>query len=318
VHADASVKPFEIMGLEISTWSAHPNSPVFTTTKDFTLDYDNVPASASVDSFDSDINVWTPSGDGQLAIWSKRQVEQENRAWHGADPTVVGTAYLESPRIDVANDQSFVMKFQHRHSFSSIPKAGGGMANADGGLIEISTDDGQTWEDISRFGDPSYGGPIYATAADALNFWSGYVGTNSSFPAMDTVEIDMGKALAGKQVRVRFGVVGAGDGSDLGWDIDDVIFAGIMGTPFPTAVANRALCEPVRLPDFSVESPGETPKSASGSSDPHLSGQGCSFSGETSSPDSAAFVLMGLVLGAGFARAKSRTARRLEDRSRRA
>ncbi|MGH2897310.1 MAG: MYXO-CTERM sorting domain-containing protein, partial [Solirubrobacteraceae bacterium] len=55
-------------------------------------------------------------------------------------------------------------------------------------------------------------------------------------------------ALAGKAFRLRFRVGSDVDTGAPGWDIDNVVFSGILGTPFPTLVADPGHCRAMVAP----------------------------------------------------------------------
>src|SRR5262249_5586454 len=73
------------------------------------------------------------------------------------------------------------------------------------------------------------------------------VKSNPSYPATDETTIDLGKALAGKTVRVRFRIgtaIGPDVGKFKGWQLDNISFEGITNRPFETLVADGAACAP--------------------------------------------------------------------------
>lgn len=72
---------------------------------------------------------------------------------------------------------------------------------------------------------------------------------NAAYPQMDTVALDFGMQLAGKSVKLRFRVGADAAVGAPGWDIDDVAFAGITGTPFPVQVEDRTTCVDGQVPE---------------------------------------------------------------------
>jgi large repetitive protein len=180
---------------------------------------------------------WLENG-SPAGSWTRVAETPTDFAFHGADNGTVGDVRLRSPTLQVSEVDNFVISFSHSHSF----EASGGI-NWDGGVIEITTD-GTTWQDISVFADPGYGGVLTDTASNPLGGRSAYVGNNASFPASDVVTLDLGTALAGQDVRIRFRIgtdeaVGA-----PGWTIDDIAFAGIDNTPFGIVVDDDGVCAP--------------------------------------------------------------------------
>jgi hypothetical protein len=76
-------------------------------------------------------------------------------------------------------------------------------------------------------------------------------GQNDAYPEMDTVTLDLGTALADQTFRIRFRIGTDGGKGDTGWDIDNVAFTGIEGTPFPAEAPDDGICgtppaEPIR------------------------------------------------------------------------
>ncbi|MBC7173147.1 MAG: peptidase, partial [Polyangiaceae bacterium] len=112
------------------------------------------------------------------------------------------------------------------------------------GVIEISTDDGATWVDVTTFGvTPGYSGTISDLAGNPLANRLAYGDRNPSHPARDTVTLDFGAQLAGETVRLRFRLgtdeaVGA-----AGWEIDDLAFAGLTNAPFTAMVDGAPTCQ---------------------------------------------------------------------------
>src|SRR5690606_38202935 len=112
-------------------------------------------------------------------------------------------------------------------------------SNYDGGVVEISTDGGNSWNDLA----PSlYTGVIAAGGENPLEGRMAIVRDSAGYPAFVPVAIDTGATYSGQSVRIRFGV-----GSDVfvgaaGWEIDNVVVGGITNTPFASVVAHRDVC----------------------------------------------------------------------------
>ena len=65
-----------------------------------------------------------------------------NYVWHGPDVGVISDRALVSPPLQVGPG-AFSFTFSHRYSFEYS-----GTSYYDGGVIEISTDNGTTWADV--------------------------------------------------------------------------------------------------------------------------------------------------------------------------
>ena len=152
----------------------------------FRGNYDNVSAVSATDTFDSDSDVWTPQGDGAAAIWTKAQATPLDLVWHGADPDGVSDTVLVSPALQVSATEELVLRFDHRHSFEASPENPGDPDTYwDGGLIELSINQGKSWKDLAVVADPGYGGVLNADAGNPLANRKAFVGKNAAWPMAD-------------------------------------------------------------------------------------------------------------------------------------
>lgn len=215
----------------------------------FRLDVDDVPSTATVDRFDTAGSLWQPS----TTAWTHVRETALDGQWHGADASTRSDTRLTSPVLVAADDAPVVMTFSHRHSFEHS----GGIA-WDGGVVEVSVDGGVTWTDVVSLAAIGYNGTLTSTADNVLGGRLAFVGSNAAWPNTDTVTIDFGTALAGTTFRVRFRIGTDAYVEDHGWDIDDVAFSGIRGSPFSSQVADDGACdsaEPVGEPDEPASPP---------------------------------------------------------------
>jgi bacillolysin len=104
------------------------------------------------------------------------------------------------------------LRFAHAHDFEQ--------GAWDGGVVEVSTDDGTTWSDLAPLiTDHGYNGTIQAGAGNPLAGRAGFVDRSFGYTA---TRADL-TSLAGTPVRIRFRN-GSDDAilSPLGWVVDDV------------------------------------------------------------------------------------------------
>src|SRR5262249_17524145 len=101
-----------------------------------------VPSSATVDDVEAGITPWTQSGSLAALLWARTPSAPGNHVWSGADSSTTTDISLVSPPLDVSPTASFVMTFDHAYSFETSMGA-----YYDGGVIEVSTDGGKTWND---------------------------------------------------------------------------------------------------------------------------------------------------------------------------
>ena len=134
----------------------------------------------------------------------------------------------------------------------------------DGGVLEISTDGGNTWVDVlaggGSFISGGYNNTIDTGFANPLAGRQAWSGISNSAPAMDRVEVNIG-AFAGNGVLVRWrlgldnGVLVPG----AGWWVDDVQFTDLacdIPPPTPTLVVSRKIHVPPAHSIFLCRSPG--------------------------------------------------------------
>lgn len=197
---------------------------------------DDMAASSATDSFDAIGSVWTSPGTG--SAWSHTRQTPLDGIWFGADGGSRSDSSLTSPALTADATAPVTITFSHKFSFEYSQNQ-----YFDGGVIEISTDSGATWKDISMFvATAPYNGTLTTMSDNPLGGRAAFGRTNASYPSTDNVTLDLGTQLAGQTFLVRFRVVTDGGTGAPGWEIDDVAFTGITGTPFPTLVTDDRVC----------------------------------------------------------------------------
>lgn len=198
------------------------------------LNADATVATTATDTVDSPISPWSATGSAN--VWSRIEAAPFNFAWLGINSGAISDAALESPALQVSAAESFIVSFEHRHSFELSDGT-----NWDGGVIEISRSGG-AWHDVTAYLAPGYGGTLTNISGNPLGGRSAYVGTNSAYPARNTVSLNFGNALVGESVRLRFRIGTDSSVSDYGWEIDNIAVAGITSTPFSALIAETVVC----------------------------------------------------------------------------
>ena len=198
---------------------------------------DDVSASSAVDTFDTASSVWTSTS----IAWVHARESALDGRWRGAALATRHDASLTSPPLAVGTTAPLTMTFTHRHAFEVDDLA------RDGGVIELSTDGGVTWQDLSTWVAPGYTGILAGTSTDtAMNPLGGrpaFTGTSAGYPATTTTTLALGSQLAGLTFQVRFRI-GTDQGTGgPGWEIDDVGFTGLVGTPFPVQAVDGSTCD---------------------------------------------------------------------------
>ncbi|MBA3545858.1 MAG: M36 family metallopeptidase, partial [Nannocystis sp.] len=243
------------------------------------------PAATASDDVEAEPSVWTPDGGSAPMVWTRRP-NLDGHVWHADDVGYQSDTRLVSPPLQVSMTVPLELRFEHRYDFERSEGV-----NWDGAVIEVSTDVGKNWVDISTLAPIAYSGVI-ASEKNPINTRSAFVGTNPSYPAHDTETLLLGNQLAGQTVHLRFRV-----GTDLaagapGWDIDNIAFTGLDNTPFPRWTVDAGACDAV---DSSSSGGGEsggqaeegsgTPPTTSGDGEggPQEGSSGGSETGDTES-----------------------------------
>lgn len=218
------------------------------------LNIEDAPKQSSRDDFESLTPVWSASAGG-ASQWKRIEISPREHRWFAPEPDKVSDTSLISPEVMVGPTGNFIVTFRHRFAFDYYTEFGV-MSFIDGGVIELTADDGQTWVDIGNkieLGSLAYGfGTILSGNGSAIQGRRAFQAVSPSFnyelpsssPFAKTT-MNLGTAYAGKRVRVRFRSVTGAEHSfspRLGWEIDDVEFTNITNLPFAEVLADRGVC----------------------------------------------------------------------------
>ncbi|MCY1009391.1 M36 family metallopeptidase [Nannocystis pusilla] len=209
---------------------------------------------------------WTVTGDAGAAVWA-REPRPDGYAWHGKNLGAPTDTALVSPAFMVAEDQDFTLAFDHAYFFDHYA----GYAR-DGGVIELSSDDGETWQDVSEvIGDIAYNGKVTGEENPLVDR-KAFVRVSPGYPETSPVVLEFGEKLAGLTVRVRFRIATDRILSGDGWTLDNFRFQGLVDAPFPRWVGDDGVCSPGESPTTSdtgepTSGPGEPTSETGESSD---------------------------------------------------
>ena len=224
------------------------------------LNTDDKPQSSANDNFDAVSSVWNPAG--SASVWSHVRESGLDAMWSGADAPFTSDASLVSPPI-TAGAGNLTISFGHRFAFEFTPASGATPSQAfDGGVIEFSTDGGATWTDFGLIANPGYTTTLLTGGTNPLAGRRAYGASNPSFPSADRITMFIGNRLAGKTFQIRFRIGTDSNTGGGGWQIDDVRFTGIVGTPFPTLVPNATHCAAHAGTDGTGAATGAPPSAA--------------------------------------------------------
>jgi hypothetical protein len=218
---------------------------------------DDVANAAKIDAAETRLSPWTPTGDFAGNFWGRAREANGNQSFFVKDAGFPTDTRFESPALLASTTEPFVLKIKHAYDL----EASGGML-FDGGMIEVSTDAGATWSDVTTFGvNPGYTGALFVGSDNPLGGRQAFSGTSPGFPARSLLTLDFGAQFAGRSVMVRFRVGTDAAVAQTGWDIDDVEVSGITNTPFPILISEPSTCTARQAPldDSSVIATREAP-----------------------------------------------------------
>ncbi|MBL8913410.1 MAG: myxosortase-dependent M36 family metallopeptidase [Archangium sp.] len=215
-----------------------------TATVSFIANQDSVANSAASDDFEATPLAWTftRSMNSGTFDWERVEVDPMNHRLFGIDAPAESDLRAESPTLTVG-PLPFTMTFQNRWSFeyTATPT----VTAWDGAVLEISPDNGMTWVDVTTTAGvptPPYNGTLTNTSGNPLQNRQAWVGDSANYPMFGATTLDFGTTLAGQLVKVRFRVGSDQNSAEVGWDIDDVVFTGLLNTPFPSVAPHRNQC----------------------------------------------------------------------------
>jgi hypothetical protein len=217
-------------------------SQVFT--ESFRLHFDEVPGTSADDDVEGETIVWQLEKDvSGAAGFARVAASPVDHRWAAPNDDFPSDVRLVSPRLDVGA-APLVLTFDHRYDIEPT---------WDGGVIEVSTDDGATWTDVDQYVAPGYDVVLRDTQYSALRARPAYSGRSTGYPAFTTRSLDFGTAFAGQSLRFRFRLASDFSLAFAGWEIDNIRFAGLLNTPFSSIVPDRGLC--VNRPPLAMPGP---------------------------------------------------------------
>ena len=193
---------------------------------------DDVANASKVDHVETAITPWTKAGTGAADLWSVTTETSGNKSWFGRNLSTPSDTQLVSPALLASATEPFVVKISHAFDLES---------RFDGGVIEISTNGGTTWTDVSTLGvTPGYTGALLG--GTPLGTRQAFTGTSPGFPARSTLTLSFGTQFAGQSVLLRFRIATDVSVANRGWNIDDIDVSGITNTPFPAQIVEPSTC----------------------------------------------------------------------------
>lgn len=209
--------------------------------RSFVVNVDEAVGVSNVDDVEYENSAWRPRFDDRFGAgsgWSRGVDEEGNHVWFVVGTAAGAHASLESPVLRPAHGEDFVLAFDHRYEFGAEGDEG-----AAGGVIEMSSDGGLSWQDVSQYAEVPYDGDMDEHAS-ALEGRLGFVARNASLPGRDRVELNFGHEFQGEALQLRFRYAAAPGKRAAGWELDDFEVRGTYNAPFDAVVEHRGKCEP--------------------------------------------------------------------------
>jgi hypothetical protein len=202
---------------------------------------DELAASATTDSFETRSLAWTRTGALADQFWGRIAGVGANHVLFGADAPFPTDTQVVSPVLQVSPTQPLVVTVHHAFDLEEAGDAG---PFFDGGVIEISSDAGATWRDVTEVGaDPMY--PVIISPDDPthpLQGRPGFGGRSPGFPALQPLTLNFGTQFAGQAIQLRFRLASDFCCNATGWTLDDISVTGTVNAPFPSLVAEPTRC----------------------------------------------------------------------------
>ncbi len=167
--------------------------------------------------FEAGVGGWTHSGTGDSWAISNANPHSGTALFHANDPAAVSDQRLVSPAVSLpAGQNPVVLKFWHLPNLENS----GATACYDGGILEVSTDAGATWNQVPNASllVGAYTGLVSTSFSNPLAGLAAWCNATAYIQTIADVS-----AYAGQTVQFRLRLGSDTSASDAGWDVDDVV-----------------------------------------------------------------------------------------------
>ena len=197
------------------------------------------------ESVEAHLPPWSGTLDpASVAGWGRTEVGPNDHRFVGPDQGLAAQVALVSPALHVGLG-NFTFSFEHQYDFE-IDSSN----FYDGGVVEISTNGGATWTDVGAVPGallPGYTANLFTGSGNPLSGRPAYSGQSPDYPALSTVNVNLGTAYENQIVRIRFLIatdVAVGGG---GWHIASLTFDNLTAPPFVDLGPDLVDCTPVTV-----------------------------------------------------------------------
>jgi MYXO-CTERM domain-containing protein len=202
---------------------------------------DELPASSTIDDVESENTLWLVAQSGAFAPtagFERQALGAVQHQWFGPNPAQPADLWLVSPTVDVAPTGNLVISFRHRYDLEASNNV-----FYDGAVLEMQVVGTAGWMDIGTLASQPYDGTLAPSpSANPLRGRPAWSGKSPGYPAYTQVNVNLGADYAGKRIRIRFRLGGDNAVAHKGWELDDIGFHGIVGSPFSQVVPQVNVC----------------------------------------------------------------------------
>jgi hypothetical protein len=205
---------------------------------------DEAPNASAIDHVDTRSTSWIVGGDdasGAAKKW-ERIPSGSDMSW-AVPNAMVSSEQLLTSRKFTLEGSTFELAFKHRWSFR-VSRQGGDL---DGGVVEVSVDNGKTWTDLADHGTVDYTSTLGTGRGDStLEGRRAYGNKSPGYPdqwVSSRIKVDLKTPPTAVMVRFRTAAGQRFSGAP-GWEVDDIELVGISSKPFWSFVEHADECDP--------------------------------------------------------------------------
>ncbi len=182
----------------------------------------------AINGIDPDGILWQTSDSG---LPSPPYDTAPNAAWVN-DPPVISDKYLDAPGVSAT--ESWYVRLTFRHNVNLEASEVDPNLGFDGGVLELSIDGGNTFQDITVWGSFERGGYNRTIATDRGSPIAGRPAWSGNSRGFITTVVNLPPELLNAVLRWRMASDNAG--SSEGWRVDttNIVWCHFSGTPTPT------------------------------------------------------------------------------------